>query len=506
MLIDAKNQLKIEEVESVAREKEKIELSPDSVELVKKSEQLLRSLIDEGHPVYGINTGYGVFSEKRIDDKDIQKLNRNLIISHAVGTGFPLGIDVVRAAILVRINTLAKGKSGVSLDLLNTLVSMINLGVTPLIPSQGSLGSSGDLCQLSHMALVATKDDQDLEEESGQAYFQGALYSGKKAMNLVGIKRHVLGPKEGLAVNNGATFSAAIAALAVIDAEYLLQVAEMAAALSMEALCGCSDAYDPRIHAARNLDGQIHEAKAIRNLIKGSSLIDSSSRVQDAYSLRCVPQVHGGVRDTVVYVKGIVEREINACTDNPLIFEPGIALSGGNFHGEPIALIADFLSIAMCELGAISERRTFRLTDSNLNNGLPPMLVSRIENAGINSGMMLLQYSAASLVLENQTLATPDSIRSLPTSAGQEDHNANAMTAARHSMEIINNVIHILSIELYVATRAIDLRLATHPGHLGEGTRKIYDKIRRQSDFIEGDTLWGREVEKIKELIVKKQL
>lgn len=506
MLISANAHLKIEDVVHVARKKENLEISAESTNLIKKSEKYLRNLLDSGDAVYGINTGYGIFSDRRIEDKDIRKLNRNLIISHAVGTGNPLQIDIVRAAMLIRINTLAKGQSGVSLELLNTLVAMLNRSVTPLIPSQGSLGSSGDLCQLSHLALVATRDDQDLEKESGQAFLKERLFSGKEAMKLAGINRHELGPKEGLAINNGATFSAAIMALSVFDAEYLMRISGLATALSMEALCGCSNAYDPRIHKARNQEGQIIEAEIIRNMIKDSSLIDSSNRVQDAYSLRCVPQVHGGIRDTIKFVKEIVEREINACTDNPLIFEPGIALSGGNFHGEPVALVADYLSIALCEMGAISERRTYRLTDQNLNNGLPPMLVSKNDKAGLNSGMMLLQYSAASLVLENQTLATPDSIRSLPTSAGQEDHNANAMTAARHTMEIVNNLFHILSIELYIACRAIDLRLAAQAGNLGKETQKIYDKIRRQIPFTEGDALWGAEVEGLKRMLIEREL
>ncbi len=255
-------------------------------------------------------------------------------------------------------------------------------------------------------------------------------------------------------MNNGATFTAAIASLAVYQAEYLIKVADLCAALTMEALCARSSPFDARVHQVRNHKGQIETAKSITQMINGSSLIDSQQQVQDGYSIRCIPQVHGAVKDSVEHVKQIVENEINAATDNPLIFEPGEAISGGNFHGEPLGLVMDFLGIALCELGAISERRINRLLDANTNNGLPQMLVDEEKNAGLNSGLMMPHYTAASLVLENQTLATPDAIRSLPTRS--EDHNANAMTAARHAYEIVENLRQIISIELFTALRALE--------------------------------------------------
>lgn len=499
--IDKQSQLNLEDLVQVAREYQKVEISKDSLDAIDHSHEQIQLILEKSKPVYGINTGYGIFADKTIPENQIRLLNRNLIISHAVASGEPLDSDIVRAAILVRANTLAKGFSGVSKELILGLVEMLNKRVTPIIPRQGSLGSSGDLCLLSHLALVLTRDDDDREEESGLADFNGAILSGKKAMELAKIDRIILGPKEGLALNNGATFSAAIGALTVADAEYLLRVAEISAALSMEALRACSAAFDDRIHQLRLHHGQITTARNIRSLLEGSNLIDSSGKVQDAYSLRCAPQVQGAIRDSIHYVHQVIEKEINAVTDNPLIFEPGIALSGGNFHGEPVGIVMDLLGIALCELGAISERRTFRLSDECLSNGLPPMLVDQNQNAGLNSGLMIPQYTAASLVLENQTLATPDSIRSLPTSANQEDHNANATTAARHAREIAENVRQILAIELYTAAHAIDLRMKNTQVKLGTGTGLAYQKIREVVPYHSRDALWGPEIQKINQMI-----
>jgi histidine ammonia-lyase len=474
---------------------------------IQRSREWVDSIVNKGEPVYGINTGFGIFSEQRIPANDSAELSRNLILSHAVGTGDPLDDEVVRAAILVRANTLAKGFSGVREIVVETLIALLNKQVTPIVPSQGSLGSSGDLAPLSHLALVFTTDQEDLKEESGFARYAGEVLTGKEAMVRAGIERIILGAKEGLALNNGATFSAAAAALAVYDADTLLDAAEKSLAMSLEAVMGCSAAFDERLHQARGHQGQIRVARTIRNLTKGSSLVDAYGRVQDAYSLRCAPQVQGIGWDTLDFVRGIVELEINAATDNPLLFEPGIALSGGNFHGEPVGVAVDYLGIALAEIASISERRTFRLTDGHLNADLPPMLVDRLSAAGLNSGLMMPQYTAASLVLENQTLSMPDSVHSLPTSAEQEDHNANSMTAARHTRDIIKNTAQVLAIELYTATRALDLRLRQNPeAQLGQGTSEVYRKIRETVSYQPGDAWWGPEIEKVRALIVAKQL
>jgi histidine ammonia-lyase len=321
------------------------------------------------------------------------------------------------------------------------------------------------------------------------------------------LERIRLGAKEGLALNNGATFSAAITALAVYDAWNLLDTADVALSMSLEALLGSSLAFDPRLNEARGHPGQLAVAENVRRLTRNSRLLDSTGRVQDAYSLRCAPQVHGAARDTLDFVAKMIEREINAATDNPLLFESGVALSGGNFHGEPVGMAADFLGIALAELAAISERRIFRLVDGRLNGGLPPMLVDAPEAAGLNSGLMMPQYTAASLVLENQTLAHPDSVHSLPTSGEQEDHNANAMTAALHARQITDNTAHVLAIEVYTAARALDLRLRQLPGALpGLGASAAYHRVRSTIPYRAGDSLWGPEIEKVYSLIVSGEL
>lgn len=499
--------LTLEQLVRVARNKELVSISDAGKKNIDQSRRWLEAILATDRPVYGINTGFGIFADRRIPSRDSSQLSRNLILSHAVGTGDPLPEEVVRAAMLVRANTLSKGHSGVRLEVVSTLLEMINKGVTPEIPSQGSLGSSGDLGPLSHLALVFTTDMSDREDQSGWAIYHGERLNGKEAMRRAGIPRIILGPKEGLAVNNGATFSAAIGALAVWDAGYVSEIAGKALSLSLEAMLGCTSAFDARLHAARGQRGQIQVAQGVRELTRGSTLIGTTTRVQDAYSLRCAPQVQGASLDAIGYVRGVIEAEINAATDNPLLFDPGEAISGGNFHGEPVGMALDFLTIALAEIAAISERRIFRLTDANLNENLPPMLVDNLEAAGLNSGLMMPQYTAASLVLENQTLAHPDSVHSLPTSGEQEDHNANAMTAARHARQVVENTTHVLAIELYTAARAVDLRLRANPGaHLGNGTEKIYQNIRNQVPYQPGDAWWGPEIDQVKQLVLDRKL
>jgi histidine ammonia-lyase len=496
------NQLTIDQVIAVCRGGEAVALAERALERIEESHCWVEEILAADKPVYGINTGFGIFSDRRISQEDAANLSRNLILSHAVATGPELAKEVIRAAMLIRANTLAKGYSGIRAVVVETLIEMLNLGVTPLIPSQGSLGSSGDLAQLSHMALVFTTDEEDLEEDSGWAEYQGKRMSGKAAMQAAGIPRIILGAKEGLAVNNGATFSAAIGAIAVYDADILLGTASITLAMSLEAMLGVRSAFDARIHLVRNHRGQIVVAEQVRELTNESTLMGADHRIQDAYSLRCAPQVQGAAVDALIFIKERIQREINAATDNPLIFGPDTAISGGNFHGEPIGMVMDFLSIALTEVAGISERRTFRLTDGKLNAGLPPMLVDSLEAAGLNSGMMMPQYTAASLVLESQALASPDSIYSLPTSAEQEDHNANAMTAARHARKIITNTTHVLAIEAYTAARALDLRMRQIPGaKMGPGVAAAHQIIRETVPYQAGDAWWGPEIEQVHELV-----
>lgn len=490
--------LSIEEVGQVAREDEPVQLSQEASRMVDCSHQLLNQAASGSKPVYGVNTGFGIFSEKKISKEQIKKLNRNLIISHAVGTGEPLLKDHVKASMLVRANALAKGYSGVRLEIIETIINMINQDVIPVVSSKGSLGSSGDLCLLAEMALVMTRDDQDLAEESGMALFLGQSIPGKQAMERAGIQRIILSQKEGLALINGATFSAAIMALNVLDSIFLCNLADIAASLSLESLCGRSEAFLPELHQARGLKGQIVSAKNIRSMFEGSSLINSHNHVQDAYSLRCAPQVHGAARDALGFVRSIIETEINAATDNPLIFGSDKILSGGNFHGEPVGMASDFLRIAVSELGAISERRIFRLMDDCLNNGLPSMLVDDTNGAGLNSGLMMLQYTAAALALENQALCSPDSVLSLPTSANQEDHNANSYISAIHTCEVIENTMKILGIELFCSQKALKIR-EKHREGVVFGRKNIHLLevlgLSNTDTDNDGDQLWRDQLE-----------
>ena len=506
LTIDGQN-LSISDVAGVAKDARQVLLAKKARERVVKSHNWVSDIVAKGKPVYGINTGFGIFADKNISPEDIQTLNRNLILSHAVGTGPELEAEVVRAAMLIRANTLAAGFSGARPELIENLLAMLNAGLHPSIPSQGSLGSSGDLAPLSHLALVLSTDQADREAESGWAQFESQRMSGKKAMKSANIPRLILGPKEGLAITNGATFSAALATLTLSLAKSLLNVAEVSAAMSLEALLGASAALDKRLHTARRQTGQMQVAARLRALTAGSRLLDAAGRVQDAYSLRCAPQVQGPARDTLTFVSQIVGQEINAATDNPLLFGPDETISGGNFHGEPIGMAMDFLKIALSEVAAISERRTYHLTDGKMNAGLPPMLVSSQEAAGLNSGLMMLQYTAAALVLENQALASPDSVLSLPTSGGKEDHNANAMSAARKAWQIAHNTAHVLAIELFCATYALDLRMRALPDRKpGIGIRKAHKTIKEKINMQDKDSLWGPEIEQVREMLFQGQL
>jgi histidine ammonia-lyase len=498
------NNLTIQDLVKIAREKKEIKLSISTYKQIVSSYEIMLSQAKKEYPIYGINTGFGVFANKRISLKESKELNRNLIFSHAVATGDPLPEEIVRAAMAVRINALSKGLSGVNPKIVTTLIEMLNLNVIPLVPSQGSLGSSGDLCLLAQLGLVLMRDEKNIDGESGKVIYKGNLISGKNAMEKAGIERIEFSNKDGLALINGATFSSAITALSVNAAEELLKIATAALSLSLEALCGRLDAFDENIHVARNMEGQIEIASGVRRLIKNSTFINSLDQIQDAYSLRCAPQVHGAVKDTEKFVRSIVSKEINAATDNPLLCKDDRFLSGGNFHGEPIGLASDYLSIGLSELGAISERRIFRLMDKNLNNGLPAMLVGPSVSEGLNSGIMVLQYTAAALALENQTLAVPDSIKSLPTSANQEDHNANAYNAAINLSRIVNNVTKILSIELFSACRGIELRRKIYPkGKLGIGTQKLFNIIKEEFPYHSRDMQWGGDLEHFYQLMLE---
>lgn len=491
--------LTLETLEAVARRDQPVSLTPESRERIARSAKTVDKLAHSGQAVYGVNTGYGAFAGRRINGPDLAALPRNLIRSHAVGLGEPFPLDVTRAAILVRANTLAQGLSGIRAEWIDALLSLLAQRAIPPIPSQGSLGSSGDLAPLAHLALALLEPASVSDDPPG--WFQGDRFPWPRIADRIGLVPLKLAPKEGLALTNGATFAAAILALACIDVKRVLFAAEAATALSLEALRGVSAAFDERLHAARPHPGQQRVARRVRELTAGSRLLDTGGQVQDAYSLRCAPQVLGPVWDTLEFAEATAVREINAATDNPLFFGEE-AISGGNFHGEPVGLACDYLKIAASEVGAISERRTFRLLSEHTSRGLPPMLVKHPERAGLESGLMMLQYTAASLVLENEGLATPASVRSLPTSADQEDHNANATTAARELARIVTHVERILAIELLAAAQAIDLRRHEDPAASpGTGTLNIHRRLRQEVPELGEDAPMSGSIETIVRLL-----
>jgi histidine ammonia-lyase len=486
-------------IEAVARRSRRVQLAGTAHDGLAASAEQVRSLAAGDRPVYGVNTGYGIFADRRIPNADIPMLARNLIRSHAVGVGPPFAPAVTRAAILIRANTLSLGLSGVRPAVVEALIALLNRDATPAIPSQGSLGSSGDLAPLAHLALALC--EPDAVPDIPEAWFPAGRRAWRDGARQLGLEPLTLGPKEGLALTNGATFATALLALACIDLRRTLAAAEAAAALSFEALRGSTAAFDPRLHAARRHPGQESVARRLRALLAGSGWVDSGGHVQDAYSLRCIPQVVGPAWEILEFVEPVVVREANAATDNPLFFD-GSAISGGNFHGEPVGVAADYLKIAACEVGAISERRVFRSLSSHTNDGLPPMLVSRPEAAGLESGLMMLQYTAASLVLENQGLASPASVRSLPTSADQEDHNANATTAARTLALVVEHLEHLVAIELLVAAQAHELRRRNLPGvSPGPATSAIQQRVRERVPFLERDDLMAPHIDSLVDLV-----
>jgi len=447
-------------------------------------------------PIYGVTTGFGPLATVRIEPEQVRSLSRNVVLSSMVGVGPPLSEDIVRAMMLVRLNTFAKGLSGVSPLLAETIRKMLNAGVTPYVPSKGSLGASGDLAPLAHIAAVVSAGEHD--DESGQAWFGGELLSGAEAMERAGIERVVLGAKEGLGLTNGTNFMVAAAALGLYDANNLLLHAELAAALTFEALLGLTAALDERLHVANGQPGQIQTARNLKRLLTGSQLVNSDpSRVQDAYSLRCTPQVLGPIRDMLGFLNERVGAALNAATDNPLFFDGGDSISGGNFHGQGPALWLDTLSIAVAQMATISERRTFRMTIPELSNGLPSMLV---KSSGLDSGLMLLQYTAAALVSDNKVLSHPDSVDSIPSSANQEDHVSMGANAARHTLEIIENVRHVLAIEMLTAAQAVDLRQEGE-NRLGVGTAIAHLKIREEVEFLENDRALAPDIDALAQLI-----
>ena len=487
--------LTIEEVVKVARNFEKIELTENAIAAVNKARDYVEEKLSKGEIIYGLTTGFGKFSDTFIPLEDTAALQRNLIISHSCGMGDPYPTEVVRGAMLLRINALARGNSGVRLSTLMTMVNMLNKNVHPVIPQKGSLGASGDLAPLSHIILVMLGE--------GEAEYEGVRMSGKEAMEKAGIPTIELSAKEGLALINGTQIMTSMAALLCYDARNLAKTADIAVCMTGEALNAITKAYDPKVHEVRGHQGQMDAAANMFKILSDSQNAGKiqPGKVQDAYSLRCAPQVHGASRDAIEYVYAAVTREINAVTDNPLVFsDDDDVISAGNFHGQPMALAMDFLAIAMAEYANISERRTERLVNPQLSAGLPAFLTA---DGGLNSGFMIVQYSAASMVSESKVYCHPASVDSIPSSANQEDHVSMGTTAARKARMVLDNSQKVLAIELFCATQGIYFR---GEDKLGTAGKAVYEHVRKSVQPVKEDRVMYTEMAKFDAMVKNNEI
>lgn len=507
VLIDG-SRLTIEEVIAVARAEPRmirVELSSEAGRRVDRAADAVARMLDEGRIAYGITTGFGAFKDRVIPRQQVEQLQRNILLSHSVGVGDAFDAAATRAIMLIRANTLARGYSGIRRKTLQLLLDLLNLGIHPVIPQQGSLGASGDLAPLAHMGLVLIGE--------GWAKIGDEISAGRDALERAGLDPVVLTAKEGLALTNGTSVMCALGVLETYRAERLSRVADIAGALSLEALHGTPEAFDERIHGLRPFPRQMECAAFLRRVLEGSGYVRwrDPANVQDAYTLRCIPQVHGAARDAIAYARWAMEIELNSVTDNPLIFIDDTTgnvdvISGGNFHGEPLAIAFDYLAIAVTELGNISERRIMRLCDEASNTHvLPPFLTTE---GGLNSGFMLAQYTAAALATENKVLAHPASVDTIPTSANVEDHVSMGCTAALKLGRIVQNVERILAIELMAAAQGIDFRRRelSSSARLGRGTAPVYELIRDAIPFIERDVLMAPYIEAAYRLIVEDRI
>jgi histidine ammonia-lyase len=479
--------LDIDDVERVAVGGEAALLGSQALEQLAASRALIDRVVADGTPTYGVNTGFGRFVDVHIAPEQAARLQLNLLRSHACGVGEPFPDEVVRAATLLRANALAKGTSGVRVEPVQLLLDLLAAGVVPVVPSRGSLGASGDLAPLAHLGLVLVGE--------GQARFGGETLPGREALARAGLEPVVLAAKEGLALINGTQFMAAIGALVLARARRLVKLADVAAAQTLEALRASRTPFAPELQALRPHPGQIASAANLYRLLDDSEIVASHrwcGRVQDAYSLRCAPQVHGAVRDAVAYAEGVVGIELNAATDNPIVLaERGEVLSNGNFHGEPVAIALDTLKLALSELASISERRIERMLNPALSNGLPPFLT---EDGGLNSGFMIAQYVAASLVSEDKVLVHPASADSIPTSAGQEDHVSMGATAAVHLWHVCANVERVLGIELLCGAQGVDFLAPKRPG---PAVAAAHAAVRELSPHLDADRSLASEIEAV---------
>lgn len=475
--------LDLERVAPALEQPVNVSITKDVWRRIEKSAAAVRRLAEGDSPAYGINTGLGALCTKRITPDQIEQLQENLIVSHAVGVGPPTPPPMVRVMMLLKIHALTHGVSGISRTTLECLTSMLNADLLPVIPTQGSLGASGDLAPLAHMVLAMLGDStvrvDGREEPAGEA------------LRRFGIEPVTLGPKEGLALINGTQFMAAYAVAIVLGAGRLAKHADVAATMSLEGIKGSIQPFDEELQNLRPHPGALETADNVRRMMLDSQILESHAdcaRIQDPYSIRCVPQVHGASRDALRHARTVVETEVNSVTDNPLILDAGRVISGGLFHGQPLALVLDYLAIALAELASISERRTYLLLSGQA--GLPLLLM---ENTGVNSGLMLLQYTAAALVSENKGLCTPSSVDSIPTSLGQEDHVSMGARGAVKCYQVLENAETVLAIEQLCAAQAIDFRKPLTPG---VGPRLAHAEVRKEIPHADKDRRFGQDIQK----------
>ena len=484
------NDLTLDDLSRIVYDREMIKLHPDSIKKIVKCRDYVEKIVEENRVVYGLTTGFGKFANIRIPTENIEELQRNLILSHATGVGQNLSIEETRAVMLLRINVLVKGHSGIRLSTLQTLIDMLNKGVHPCIPEKGSVGASGDLAPLSHLALVLLGE--------GKAEYKGNIISGIEALELADIEPVVLKAKEGLALNNGTQVMTGVGALNLLHAERLCKIADIVACMSIDALMGTGSAFDALVHDLRPHAGQIDSAKNLNLLLKESDLNCSHkycSNVQDAYSLRCTPQVNGAVRDALKYIRNTIEIEMNSATDNPLIFpDEDKVISGGNFHGEPIAFAMDTMAFTVSELANISDRRTEQLLNPALNNDLHPFLAPR---PGLDSGFMIAQVTSAALVSENKVLSHPASVDSIPTSANQEDHVSMGTIGTMKARTILDNANVVFAIELMTACQALDCRkIKSSPA-----IEAVKKEIRKTVKHLDRDRIMTDDINNLTQII-----
>jgi histidine ammonia-lyase len=488
------NNLNFEDLHSIVHQQRTVELAPEAQAQVNAARSVVDKLVQQNRLAYAITTGVGKLSDMRIAPEQNRQLQVNLVRSHAAGVGEPLSQEETRAMMLLRANSLAKGYSGVRVDVIAMLCAMLNRNVHPVIPSQGSVGASGDLAPLAHLALALIGE--------GESCLDGQLMSSAEALQRAGLTPLTLEAKEAISLFNGTQAMLAVGTMALMTAQCLAQTADVIGAMSLDALRGTDVAFDPRIHAVRPHSGQIEVAVNLRRLLQGSEIRASHkdcARVQDAYSLRCIPQVHGAVRDTLEFCRRTFAIEMNSAVDNPLVFAreggDGDVISGGNFHGEPLAFALDYLAIVLTALAGISERRTERLVNPTLNEGLPPFLA---DGAGLNSGFMLPQIAAAALVSENKVLAHPASVDSITTSGNKEDYVSMGMAAALKLKRVMANTTHVLAIEACTAAQALDF-LA--PLKTSRPLQQVHSRIRQVSPHLDQDRVLAGDFVKLAELV-----